>query len=127
MATLIALLAAAALSAQPAKMVLGKDASADLTLRAPAGAKVTWSTSVGTVSDASRAGDAWHAKFNPPSLHSPSVALVLAQVDEDGDRELHWLAIPLSGSDTLEVETRPGSEVVALVAGARLASQELWN
>jgi len=120
MATLIALLAAAALSAQPAKMVLGKDASADLTLRAPAGAKVTWSTSVGTVSDASRAGDAWHAKFNPPSLHSPSVALVLAQVDEDGDRELHWLAIPLSGSDTLEVETRPGSEVVALVAGARI-------
>jgi hypothetical protein len=117
MATLIAVLIAASLSAHPAKLVLGKDAGAELTLRAPAGAKVTLSTSVGTVSAPTHAGDLWSARFTPPPLKSPSVALVLAQIEQDGGRELSWLAIPLSGSDTMEIETRPGASVRAEVAG----------
>jgi len=117
---LIFLLAAAALSVEPTKLVLGKDAGAELTLRAPAGAKVTFSSSVGKVGDATRSGDVWTAHFTPPSLHSPSVALVLAQVDEGGDRDLYWLSIPLWGSDTMEIETRAGSKVEAMVAGERI-------
>jgi hypothetical protein len=114
---LIAALIAAALSAQPGKLVLGRDAGAELTLRAPAGAKVTLSASVGTVSAPTHAGDHWSARFTPPPLKSPSVALVLAQIEQDGARELSWLAIPLSGSDTMVIETRPGASVRAEVAG----------
>jgi len=114
---LIAALIAAALSAQPGKLVLGKDAGADLTLRAPAGAQVALSASVGTVSAPTHAGDHWSARFTPPPLKSPSVALVLAQIERDGARQLWWLSIPLSGSDTMVIETRPGASVRAEVAG----------
>jgi hypothetical protein len=117
---LIPLLAAAALTAQPARLVLGKDASAELTLDAPAKASVEFSTSVGSVSEAVRKGDVWTARFTAPKVHSPSVALVLAEVDVGGDRDLYWLAIPLAGSDTMEIETRPGSQVEAMVAGSRV-------
>ena len=104
----IALLAAAAFGASPAKLVLGKDAGADLVLRASARAHVTITASVGTVSEPGRDGDVWRARFTPPSRRAPSVALILAQVDEEGERDLHWLSIPLAGSDTMEIETRPG-------------------
>jgi hypothetical protein len=113
----LALLIAASLSAQPAQLVLGKNASADLEIRAPEGAKVSFSTSVGTISGVQRQGDVVRARFNAPALRVPSVALVLAQIDDGGDRELRWLSIPLSGSDTMVIETRPGSKVEASVAG----------
>ena len=57
------------------------------------------------------------ARFNAPPLRVPSVALVLAQVEDGGDRDLYWLSIPLSGSDTMVIETKPGSKVEATVAG----------
>jgi hypothetical protein len=117
---LITLLAAAAFSAQPAKLLLGRDAGADLTLSVTGDAKVAFSTSVGTVGDATHDAAGWHTRFTPPALRSPSVALVLAQVDQEGDRELYWLSIPLTGADTMEIETRPGSKVEALVAGERI-------
>jgi len=113
----VALLLAAALSANPPQLVLGKDAGADLELRAPASAKVTFSTTVGTVSGAQRQGDVVRARFHAPPLRAPAVALVLAQIDEGNDRELRWVSIPLSGFDTMVIETRPGSKVEALVAG----------
>jgi len=116
MATL-ALLVAATLSANPGELVLGKDASADLQLRAPSGAKVTFSTSVGTVSGVQRQGDTVRARFNAPPLRVPSVALILAQIDDGGDRELCWISIPLSGSDTMVIETKPGARVEATVEG----------
>ena len=114
---LIAALVAASLVSDPARLVFGKDAGAALTLRAPAGASVTLSASVGTVSAPQRDGDLWRARFTPPPLKAPTVALLLAQVDENGARELAWLSIPLSGADTMEIETRPGSKVSAEVKG----------
>jgi hypothetical protein len=117
MALIAALIAAASLAANPARLVLGRDAGADLELRAPAGAKVTLSSSVGTVSELELSGGVFHARFNPPPLKSPTVALVLAQIDEGGERSLAWTSIPMSGSDTMEIETRPGSKVEAEVAG----------
>ncbi|HET7785321.1 MAG TPA: hypothetical protein VFL36_05085 [Myxococcales bacterium] len=116
---LIALLAAT-LTAQPPRLVLGKDAGAELEVQAPAGARVALSSSVGTVGAPRRDGDAVRARYTPPALHSPSVALVLAQIELEGRRELQWLAIPLAGSDTMEIETRPGASVQATVAGSTL-------
>ena len=113
----LALLLAASLSANPAQLVLGKDAGADLEVRAPAGARETFSTTVGTVSGAQRQGEVVRARFHAPPLRAPTVALVLAQIEDGDARELRWVSIPLSGSDTMVIETRPGSKVEALVAG----------
>ncbi|HZX96786.1 MAG TPA: hypothetical protein VFE90_19865 [Myxococcales bacterium] len=111
------LLLASALAAQPAQLVLGKDAGADLDVSAPPGAKVTFSSSVGTVGAPQPHDGGVRARFTPPPLRAPTVALVLAEIEANGERELQWLSIPLSGSDFMEIETRPGSEVRALVAG----------
>jgi hypothetical protein len=62
------------------------------------------------------------ARFNAPPLRVPSVALVLAQIDDGDDRELRWLSIPLTGSDTMVIETRPGAKVEA-VSGGRVLGQ----
>jgi len=118
----LALLIAASFTAQPAHLVLGRDTGADLETRASSGAKVTFSSSVGTVTNVQRQGDTVRARFNAPSLRAPSVALVLAQIDDGSDRELRWLAIPLSGSDTMVIETRPGSKVEASL-GDRIVGQ----
>jgi hypothetical protein len=113
----LALLLAASISANPAQLVLGKDAGADLEVRAPASAQVTFSTTVGTVTGAERRGEVVRARFHAPPLRAPSVALILAQIDDGEGRELQWISIPLSGSDTMVIETRPGSRVEAEVAG----------
>ncbi|HEY4730098.1 MAG TPA: hypothetical protein VIH41_03140, partial [Myxococcales bacterium] len=52
----VALLIAASLSAQPTQLILGKDSGADLEVEAPSGAKVAFSTSVGTITGAQRQG-----------------------------------------------------------------------
>ncbi len=114
---LIAFILAASISSNPSRLVLGKDAGATIEVHAPPGAKVTLSTSVGTVGEPERDGGVFRAKYTPPTLKSPSVALVLAQIDDGEERQLKWLSIPLSGSDTMVIETRPGSKVQADVAG----------
>jgi len=113
----VALLIAASISAQPPQLILGKDSGADLEVEAPTGAKVAFSTSVGTITGAQRQGSVVRARFNAPPLRVPSVALVLAQIDDGNDRELRWLSIPLTGSDTMVIETRPGAKVEAVSAG----------
>lgn len=114
------LLLAAALTADPSSLVPGKDLGSQLSLRAPANATVEFSSTVGTMSEPARKGDLWTAFFTPPTRHAPSVALILAQVDRNGDRDLYWIAIPLSGSDSMEIETRPGAQVEAMVAGNKI-------
>jgi len=113
----VVLLIAASISAQPPQLILGKDSGADLEVEAPSGAKVAFSTSVGTITGAQRQGSVVRARFNAPPLRVPSVALVLAQIDDGNDRELRWLSIPLTGSDTMVIETRPGAKVEAVSAG----------
>ncbi|HUJ28021.1 MAG TPA: hypothetical protein VLW85_18495 [Myxococcales bacterium] len=114
------LLVAAAFTAEPSRLVPGKDLGSALTLHASEKASVELSTTVGTITEPVRKDGAWTAFFTPPARHAPAVALILAQVDEGGDRDLYWLAIPLVGSDTMEIETRPGSQVEAIVAGNRI-------
>lgn len=117
---LIAALLAASLSADPHSLVLGKDKGAELTLDAPADARVTFSSNVGTVGAARREGDVFRAHFTPPQARVPQVALILAQIERDGGRELSWLSIPLAGADTMEIETRPGASVTAEVGGRKV-------
>ncbi len=116
MALILGLLAIS-LSANPGSLVLGKDTGANLEIHAPSDAKLTLSANVGSVSAPKQDGDVFRAHYTPPSIKSPSVALVLAISERGGDRELGWLAIPLTGADTMEIQTRAGSKVEANVAG----------
>lgn len=114
---LIALLAALSFSAAPASLVLGKDAGAELEVRAPPGTRVAITASVGLVGEVRAEGGIYRAHFTPPALPVPTVALLLAVAEEGEARELGWLALPLSGSDTLPLETRPGAAVLAEIGG----------
>ena len=111
---LIALLAAAAFSATPEALVLGPDSASELEVRAPGAAHVAITASVGLVSEVTGTGGVFRARYTPPALNAPSVALLLAVVDGTA---LSWLSLPLSGSDTLPIETRPQAKVEVEIAG----------
>jgi hypothetical protein len=119
MAPLIAaLIAAGQFTADPQQFVLGRaDSGSELSLRASAAAKVSITANVGTVEEIKREGNLFRAHYRPPKVNTPVVALLLAQVEEGGERHLHWLALALSGSDTMEIETRPGANVEVDAAG----------
>lgn len=112
------------LSADPGTLTLGKDGSAriEVRVRGPFGralpsAKVSLSTNVGAVGDLQPAGDgAFTAAFTPPRSRAPAVALIGAEAEVDGDHALGWLALPLSGSDSMTLETKPYASVHLRIA-----------
>jgi len=118
---LTALLAfAVTLSAEPRALTLGRDATAKVEIRVTGafgrrlpGARVTLSTNLGSVSAPEAAGDGtFTASFTPPRSRTPSVAILSADAELEGEHDIGWLALPLSGSDSMTVETRPHSAVV---------------
>lgn len=119
MALIFAAALAIALTSSPQALVLGRDKGADLELRAAATATVTITASVGVVGEVHGEAGVFRARYTPPGLDAPTVALLLAVVEEDGGRKLAWLALPMSGADALNLETRPGASVVAEIGGKR--------
>src|SRR5438105_476757 len=118
---LTALLAfAVTLAAEPRALTLGRDATAKVEIRVTGafgrrlpGARVTLSTNLGSVSAPEAAGDGtFTASFTPPRSRTPSVAILSADAELEGEHDIGWLALPLSGSDSMTVETRPHSAVV---------------
>ena len=112
------------LSADPGTLTLGKDGGTRIEVRVRGlfgrtlpGAKVSLSTNVGAVSDLEPAGDgAFIAAFTPPRSRAPVVALIGADVEVDGEHALGWLALPLSGSDSMTLETKPYASVHLRIA-----------
>ena len=117
MALITAAAVAIALTSSPPSLVLGRDAGADFEVRAAATATVTITSSVGIVGEVRHESGVFRAHFTPPGLNAPTVALVLATIDDGGARKLSWLAVPMSGSDTLRLETRPGARLEADIGG----------
>jgi len=122
---LTALLAmSVSLSADPGTLTLGKDGGARLEVRVTglfgrpiAGAKVSLSTNLGTLGEPQPAGDGtFTASFTPPRSRAPAVALIAAAAEADGDRALAWLALPLSGSDSMTLVTKPHASVHLRIA-----------
>ncbi len=111
---LIALLTAASFSATPDALVLGNNAVSELVVRAPGATRVAISSSVGLVSEVTGSNGVFYARYTPPSLNAPTVALLLAVIDGTG---LSWLSLPLSGSEPLALETRPLTKVEVEIAG----------
>jgi len=112
------------LSADPGGLTLGKDSSARIQIRvtglfgrAVPGARVSLSTNVGALGEPQQAGDgAFTAAFTPPRSRAPAVALIAAEAEADGDRALGWLALPLAGSDSMTLETKPHASVHLRIA-----------
>ena len=112
------------LSADPGGLTLGKDTSARIQVRVTGlfgrplpGARVSLSTNLGALGEAQPAGDgAFTAPFTPPRSRAPAVALIAADAEVDGDHALGWLALPLAGSDSMTLETKPHASVNLRIA-----------
>jgi len=112
------------LSADPGTLTLGKDSSARLEVRVRglfgrplSAAKVTLSTNVGAVGELQPAGDGtFTAAFTAPRSRAPVVALIAAIAEAEGDYALGWLALPMSGRDSMTLETKPRASVNLKIA-----------
>ena len=122
LSTLLAL--SVTLSADPGALTLGKESTARIEVRvsglfgrALPNARVSLTTNLGSVSDPQPAGGgAFTATFTPPRSRAPAVALLAADAEVDGDHALGWLAVPLSGSDSMTLETKPHAAVHLRIA-----------
>jgi hypothetical protein len=76
-------------------------------------------SNLGAISAPRRNSSGWEADFTPPDLEKPAVALIRAEVDRDGAREVHWVSVPISVRESMTFAAPAGSIVVV-----RLGSQE---
>ena len=101
------------ITADPPRLVLGREAGAELRVAAPPDVtELSMTASAGRIEGLRRLpGGGFTARFRPPAEQVPQVAIVSAfgrgaRGPEDG-----WLAIPMSGSGTARVRGAPGTEV----------------
>jgi hypothetical protein len=108
-------------SADPPRLLLGREGEARIRIDAPPGVgAVEVTASVGRIESVRREGDGrFGARWIPPARHVPQVAIVAAVArGASGFTADGWVAIPLSARATLRVKTRPGTEI-ALRVGER--------
>ena len=115
---------AVTVTAEPSSLTLGKDTGGKIAIRvtgafgrAVSGASVTLTTNVGSVSDVEPAGDGgFSARYTPPKSRAPAVALLAADAEAGGDHAIGWLALPLLGTDSMSLETKPHAKVQVRIA-----------
>jgi hypothetical protein len=99
--------------AEPAQLVLGRDAGADLRIAAPPDVEeVSVTVSAGRVEGLRRLpGGGFAGRYRPPAERIPQVAIVSAL--GRGARGVldGWLAIPLSGQGDAKVRAAPGAQI----------------
>lgn len=99
-------------SAEPPRLVLGKDSTSELRIAAPAEVEdVTLSASAGRVEGIRRVAGGFTARYRPPADRVPQVAIVAVVGRTPHGTEHGWLAIPLSGQGDARVRTTPGEEI----------------
>jgi hypothetical protein len=102
-----------AITADPPRLVLGRDAGADLRIAAPLElAELSVTASAGRVEGLRRLpAGGFTARYVPPPERHPQVA-ILAAVGRAGEASLDgWLAVPLSGQGDARVKGTPGMDV----------------
>jgi len=100
--------------AEPARLRLDVDSTAELTFRAAAGVPSV-ECSAGEVDQLHEtASGEWQARWRAPATLIPQVALIVARSGET----VGFVALPLSGGGDAEVQTRPGA-VVSVKIGDR--------
>jgi len=100
------------LQANPPRIVLGKDGSADLSILIDVVGVVSdvkLYTNVGTTSVAQPVDDRrWIARLEPPSEFFPQAAIVVAVATVDGQPYAGWTVVSMWGQGELEVVGEPG-------------------
>jgi hypothetical protein len=105
------------LTAEPARLELGKDDGCELRVAAPPDVEeVSFTTSAGRVEAVRRLpGGGFVARYRAPAVHVPRVAIVAALGRGARGLEDGWLAIPLAGRGTARVRGTPGTSVTLRV------------
>jgi hypothetical protein len=98
----------------PDGLVLGRDATATVHVRAGAGLRLV--TSAGTISDLVADGPESRATLTLPAERFPQLAIVAVVAGDGTVRD--WLAIPLAGQARVKIETDRLASVVVRVGGA---------
>jgi hypothetical protein len=99
-------------TADPPRLVLGRDGTAELRIAAPAEVEdLTVTVSVGRVENVRRVPGGFAARYRPPAERYPQVALVAAVGRWPRGACDGWLAIPLAGQGGARVRGEPGQEV----------------
>jgi hypothetical protein len=100
----------------PAQMILGVDATAEISAVDPDGKPVQMFVNVGGLSDVRSVDGRVRATYTPPATRFPQVAVVAA-VSEDG-LVVDWLAIPLHARPKFTIASERNTEVVVRVEEA---------
>lgn len=110
---------ALAVTADPPRLVLGRDAAAELRIAAPAGVEeLEVTASLGKVDGVRRLpGGGFAARYHPPAERFPQVAIVSAIGRGPAGPVDGWLAVPLAGQGEARVRCGPGEEVTVRVEG----------
>src|SRR6266511_2568433 len=117
-------------TAQPPRLVLGRDQGTDLHVAAPPDVEeLSVTASAGRVDAVRRLpGGGFAARYHAPSDHVPRVAFVSAVAHGARAIEDGWLAIPMSGEGDARVRGAPGTEVTLRIGdrtfGPRRAGED---
>lgn len=106
------------ITAEPARLLLGRDAGAELRILAPPEVEeVAVLPSVGRVEAVRRLpGGGFAARYRPPADRAPQVAILAALGRTARGVVDGWLAIPLSGQGEARVRAAPGTEITLDIA-----------
>jgi hypothetical protein len=106
--------------AEPARLVLGREPGADLTIQVPPEVEeISVTASVGRIEGVHRLpAGGFAARFRPPTERFPQVAIVAVTAHGPSGPLDGWLAIPLSGQGDARVRASPG-QIITLRVGER--------
>jgi hypothetical protein len=101
------------IAADPPRLVLGQDGSAELQVAAPAEVEeLSLTTSVGRIEGLRRLpGGGFAARLRVPSERYPQVAIVAALAQTQRGVADGWLAVPLYGQGDARVRAAPGAKI----------------
>jgi hypothetical protein len=100
------------ISPEPPRLVLGRDASAELRIAAsPEVEDLQLSASAGRIEGLRRVPGGFAARYRAPAERFPQVAILSALARTPHGSEDGWVAIPLSGQGDARVHASPGQEI----------------
>lgn len=114
------------LTVDPPRLLLGRDAGAELrVLAGPDVEDVTLTASAGRVEAVRRLpGGGFAARYRPPAERVPQVAIVAALGRTPRGAEHGWVAIPLSGQGDARIRAAPGAEITLQIGERRFGPRK---
>ncbi len=118
------------ITAEPARLVLGRDDGTELRVSAPPDVEaVSLSASAGRIDAVRRLpGGGFAARYHAPGDHVPRVAIISAVAHGTRGLEDGWVAVPMSGEGDARVRGAPGTPITLRIGdrtfGPRVAGRD---